>query len=160
MSQSKIDINSYLAIHQHLQEAIAGLTAEQLVWKEAPHKWSVTEVLAHLADHNLIVSFRIRAILAGSTDRLPGFDQDKWVSETRANQSAAADILALFQALLVYNSSLFSRLTDEEWEKEGINFKGEPLTLAGAVQAFIKHAHHHIGQIERIKEAHAAAVAR
>lgn len=158
MSQTKIEIQSYLDLHHHLQQVIEGLSAAQLRWKEASDRWSVTEVLSHLADHNLVVSFRIRAILAGSTDRLPGFAQDQWVSHSKANESTAAEILLLFQALLVFNSSLFSRLTVEDWEKTGINFKGEPLKLADAVGAFIKHAHHHIGQIERIKQAYVANV--
>jgi hypothetical protein len=158
MSQNKIDIQNYLNTHHHLKKAIEGLSETQLIWKEAPHKWSVTEVLSHLADHNIIVSFRIREVISGSSERLPKFDQDKWVSYSRANESTAAEILALFQALLLYNSSLFSRLTDEDWEKTGVNAKGETVKLSDAVQAFINHVHVHLVQIERIKQANAEAV--
>ncbi|QAY67182.1 DinB family protein [Paenibacillus protaetiae] len=154
---SQFDIAAYLGTYDALASAVQGLTKEQLVWKPAPDKWSVTEVLSHVADHNIVVSFRIRAILAGAQDRLPAFEQDAWVSGSRANEGEAADILALFQSLLAYNAKLFSRLDEEAWNKTGVNFKGETVTLLAAAQGFIKHAHHHVGQIERVKEALAAS---
>lgn len=151
MSHLFIDIPSYLNTHHRLKDAIEGLDEKQLKWKASPDKWSVTEVLSHLADHNLIVSFRIREILAGTTAVLPGFNQNNWVSGTNANNGAATDILDVFQALLVYNSLMFGRLSATDWEKSAVNFKGETVSLAVVVQSYIDHVGHHIGQIDRIK---------
>ncbi|WP_035298074.1 DinB family protein [Brevibacillus thermoruber] len=158
MSQHQIDIRHYMDTHQQLKQAIEGLTEAQLKWKEGPHVWSVTEVLSHLADHNIVVSFRIREILSGSSARLPAFAQDPWVSHSKANESSASVILTIFHALLIYNSLLFQRLTDEDWRKTGVNAKGETISLAEVVQAFIDHVQVHLRQIERIKQAMAAAV--
>ncbi len=136
-----------------MKQAIEGLSENQLKWKASPEQWSVTEVLSHLADHNIVVSFRIRELLSGSAAPLPAFKQDPWVSSVRANESSADDILEVFRALLVFNSQLFRRLTGEEWGKSGVNFKGETVTLEQAVQAFINHVQTHLRQIERIKQA-------
>ncbi|OXS55532.1 hypothetical protein B1A99_22685 [Cohnella sp. CIP 111063] len=152
MSQTPVSIENYVRTHDLLQEAIAGLSDEQLVWKASEKSWSVTEVLTHLADHNLIVSFRLREVLAGSEARLPAFSQDEWVAGQRANGGRAADALDVFRALLLYNSLLFRRLSPEDWNKSGVNFKGQTVTVAGIAQAFIDHVHHHLGQIERIKQ--------
>ncbi|RTE10148.1 DinB family protein [Paenibacillus whitsoniae] len=151
MSITIPDFSAYLHTHAQLQEAIAGISEEQLTWKPRSDQWSLTEVLSHLADHNLVVSFRIRAILAGATAQLPAFDQDAWVSGAKANGGSASDILAAFQALLIYNTSLFQRLSAEDWAKTGVNFKGQTLTLADVVHSFIAHVQHHLGQLERIK---------
>ncbi|MFF2091072.1 DinB family protein [Paenibacillus sp. NPDC058174] len=154
MSNQPVDVQSYLNTHDQLQEAIAGLDEAQLKWKETPEKWSVTEVLTHLADHNIVVSFRIRDILADTKATLPAFNQDLWVSGQFGNQGAASDVLALFKALLVYNSLLFGRLSEADWQKTGINFKGDTVSIAAAVEGFTNHVQRHIGQIGRIKEAY------
>ncbi|CAN7711983.1 DinB family protein [Paenibacillus sp. LjRoot56] len=153
MSTTIPDLSAYLHTHQQLQEAIQGLSEGQLVWKPALDKWSVTEVLSHLADHNIVVSFRIRAIISGSSAILPAFDQDPWVSSAKANEGLASDILVLFQSLLVYNHELFGRLSPDDWEKTGVNFKGQTLTLKDVVNSFIAHVQVHLAQIARIKNA-------
>jgi uncharacterized damage-inducible protein DinB len=154
MSQTAIDLNAYLNTHRQLEKAIEGLNEDQLKWKAAPDVWSVTEVLSHLADHNIVVSFRIREIISRSDARLPAFSQDPWVTHSKANTGSAADILAVFQALLVYNHLLFQRLFTEDWDKTGVNFKGETVTLTQVVHTFIVHVQTHLTQIERIKLAY------
>jgi hypothetical protein len=153
---SQVDIQAYLGTQNQLVQAVQGLSKEQLTWKAAPESWSITEVLTHLADHSIVVSFRIRDVLAGTSARLPAFNQDAWVSGQKANDGEVADILALFGQLLHYNSLLFKRLTDEDWEKSGVNAKAETVRVADIVKGFTRHVNNHLGQIEKIK---AAAVA-
>lgn len=157
MSQLVIDIQPYIDTNKQLRAAIEGLTDEQLKWKEHADKWSVTEVLSHLTDHNIVVSFRIREIISGSTVQLPAFGQDAWVNSAKANEGAAVDILDAFQALLTYNSLLLRRLSPQDWEKTGVNFKGQTLALTDVVQSFTAHVQVHLAQIERIKQARQAA---
>ncbi|WP_053372350.1 DinB family protein [Paenibacillus sp. FJAT-27812] len=152
MSQSTVDVQPYLQAYDQIEEEIKGLSEEQLKWKAAPASWSVTEVLAHLVDHSIIVSFRIREILSGSEARLPAFNQDAWVSGQKANEGDAQEILTAARAFVQYNSLLFNRLTEEEWNKTGINFKGEPVSIAAIVPAFVKHVQGHLAQIRRIKQ--------
>ncbi|MGO4270957.1 DinB family protein [Paenibacillus sp. TAF58] len=157
MSQLVIDIKPYTETNIQLRGAIEGLSNEQLTWKENADKWSVTEVLSHLTDHNIVVSFRIREIISGSTVQLPAFGQDAWVNSAKANEGAAVDILDAFQALLTYNSLLLRRLSPQDWEKTGVNFKGQTLALTDVVQSFTAHVRVHLAQIERIKQAWKAA---
>ncbi|WP_123041526.1 DinB family protein [Cohnella candidum] len=152
MSAGPADITAYLKTYNQLQEAIEGLSEEELRFKPGPGKWSVTEVIAHLADHNIVVSFRIREILSGSEARLPAFSQDPWIDGQKANEGKAEDFLNVFRALLVHNGQLFVRLTEEEWSKSSVNFRGETVTLSAVVQGFIDHVQRHLGQIDRIKK--------
>lgn len=144
-----IDVEGYLDTGEQLASAIAGLTAEQLKWKGAPGQWSVTEVLAHLADHHIVVSFRIRDILADTNVRLPAFNQDAWVAGQHANDGRAEDILNAFKALLTYNALLLRRLTPADADKTGVNAQGAILTVPLIVAAFIKHVQTHLAQIAR-----------
>lgn len=154
MSLNENEIERYLNLHSQLVQAIEGLTENQLRWKPAPGKWSVTEVLSHLTDHHLIVSFRIREIISGSPAQLPGFRQDPWVEHSFANEADASGILAFYRSLLEYNSLLFRRLPAEYGDKTAINQKGDRVTLNGVIRAFIEHVQLHLGQIERIKRSH------
>ncbi|WP_138754083.1 DinB family protein [Paenibacillus sinopodophylli] len=158
MSQSTVDVQAYVQAYDQIEQEIEGLTEQQLKWKAAPESWSVTEVLAHLVDHSIVVSFRIREILSGSEVRLPLFNQDAWVAGQKANEGDAKDILIAARGFVNYNSLLFNRLTSEEWSKTGINFKGEPVAISAIVPAFVAHVQGHLGQIRRIKQAESETV--
>ncbi|PQP90813.1 DinB family protein, partial [Paenibacillus sp. AR247] len=91
--------------------------------------------------------------LAGTTAQLPAFEQDAWVSGQHANQGGTPDILDAFHALLTYNTLLLQRLTPEDLAKNGVNPRGQTVSVADLVNGFIRHVENHLGQIERIKQA-------
>ncbi len=149
-------IAAYLNAYEEIEKEIAGLSEQQLTWKVAPASWSITEVLAHLVDHSIVVSFRIREILAGSPVRLPAFDQDAWVAGQKANEEDILAIVAAAHAFVGYNARLLARLTDEEWSKGGINAKGDPVSISDIIPAFVAHIERHLGQVRRIKQEQAS----
>jgi len=61
-----------------LRRVVAGLSAEQQGAPERPGKWSVRQVVQHLADSELVGGFRFRMVLAHDRPSVPGFDQDLW----------------------------------------------------------------------------------
>lgn len=148
-------IDDFLRSYDRLQLATEGLSVEELRWKPGPDKWSVTEVLTHVTDHQIVVAFRLREILSGSDVRLPAFSQDPWVSNQHANEANVSDILEAFRALLVYHAQLLLRLPDADWDKSAVNFKGETVTVQSVVRGFANHVRHHLGQIDRIRQAYA-----
>ncbi|UNK19494.1 DinB family protein [Paenibacillus sp. N3/727] len=150
---SDVNIEAFINTHEQLQAAVDGLSEEQLKWKLAPEVWSVQEVLSHLVDHSIVISFRIRDILAGTTVQLPGFNQDAWVNGQYANEGGTPDILDAFHALLHYNSLLLRRLSAADFAKTGINFKGATVNVSDIIGGFTRHVQNHLGQIERIKQA-------
>ncbi|MFD0617579.1 DinB family protein [Paenibacillus sp. GCM10027629] len=150
---SEINLEALLNTHGQLVNAVQGLSEEQLKWKPSPEAWSVQEVVSHLVDHSFVISFRIRDILAGTSAQLPAFGQEAWVSGQHSNRGQLSDILDAFHAILEYNSLLIERLSDEELEKTGVNFKGETVSIKTIIQGFIRHVQGHLGQIERTKQA-------
>lgn len=150
---TQVNFEAFLNTHGQLVSAIDGLSEEQTAWKPKPESWSVLEVLSHLVDHSLVISFRIRDILAGTEARLPAFDQDAWVSGQYANESSVADVLQAFHALLLYNSLLLGRLDAADLGKTGVNAKGETVNITDIVEGFTRHVQRHLGQIVRIKQA-------
>lgn len=153
MTQQGIDLNPYTETYTLFTEATQGLAKEQLNWKPAADKWSVTEVLSHLADHSIVFSFRLRKLIAETEVQLPAFPQDPWVHASRANDGDAEDYLHLFGTLVAFNRLLFQRFAPDDWKKTGTNAKGETVSVEQSYHAFIKHVHVHVKQIERIKNA-------
>lgn len=157
---TKVNFEAFLNTHGQLVTAIDGLSEEQTTWKPKPESWSVLEVLTHLVDHSIVVSFRIRDILAGTEAQLPAFNQDAWVSGQYANAGKVSDVLQTFHALLLYNSLLLSRLDAEDLEKTGVNAKGETVSIKQIVEGFNNHVQRHLGQIDRIKQAAGFALSK
>src|SRR3970282_1922250 len=67
-----------------LARAVRGLRPAQLRRRPRPGKWSVQEIVAHLADTELVYGFRLRMMLAQSGCPLQAYDQDQW-AETLAS---------------------------------------------------------------------------
>src|SRR3954466_651054 len=63
-----------------LKKAIQGLTPLQLKWRPEPVKWSIAEVIAHLADVEIVASWRLRSVIAENGITIQPFDQDAWAS--------------------------------------------------------------------------------
>jgi hypothetical protein len=83
-----------------LRTLTAGLTAAQINTPPAPRKWSICNIATHLADCEVVFSFRLRQTLAPALDQphtiIQPFDQDAWATRYAAYQFEPA--LALFQA--------------------------------------------------------------
>ncbi|MDO7908009.1 DinB family protein [Paenibacillus sp. JX-17] len=150
---SQITIESFVYTYTQLREAVRDLGDAELKWKQSSEIWSIQEVLSHLVDHSLVISFRIRDILAGTQAVLPVFAQDAWVSGQYSNEGNANEILNAFRAILHYNRLLLERLNDEDLAKTGVNSKGERVSVSDIVAAFTRHVQNHLGQIQRIKQA-------
>src|SRR5262245_8290813 len=61
--------------------------ADHLRIAEAPGKWSIGMVIAHLADAELVGAFRLRMILAHERPALTPYDQDRWAARLRYHQA-------------------------------------------------------------------------
>ncbi len=87
------------AMPADLRQAVAGLSAAQEATPERPGKWSVRQVVQHLADSELVGGFRFRMVLAHDAPALPGYDQDAWAQRLRYSDSDLETALADFTTL-------------------------------------------------------------
>ncbi len=82
-----------------LRQVVAGCSPEQLARPETPGKWSMQQVLRHLADSDLVWGFRLRMILAHDRPQITGYDQDKWADRLHYADADAEESLAEFEVL-------------------------------------------------------------
>lgn len=144
-------------IPAEIEAATRGLTDEQLRTPEKPGKWSVLEVVWHLADVEPVLGFRYRKVLAESGCTVPPIDQDAWARELRYNARELTDAFEQYQAARKFNLDLLRNTPDEHFERYAIHEERGKETLRLMTRLYAAHDRYHLHQIERIKRAIGAA---
>jgi hypothetical protein len=143
-----------------LRQAVADLTPPQEATPERPGKWSVRQVVQHLADSELVGGFRFRMVLAHDAPSLPGYDQDLWAERLRYQESDLATALDEFTMLRTANLRLLRRATPEDLQQRVMRHAergDEP--LGHIIRLYAGHDLVHLAQIRRIREAIGAPAA-
>src|SRR5689334_9239236 len=89
-----------------LKKSISGLSPSQLKWRQEPTKWSIAEIIAHLADAEIVASWRMRSVIGENGITIQPFDQDQWASVFNYRDRDARRSLAVFSALRENNLAM------------------------------------------------------
>jgi hypothetical protein len=120
---------------------------------EAPGKWSVREVIQHLADSDLVGGFRLRMVLAHDRPPLTGYDQDLWASRLRYSEANVGDAFDQFAALRSANIRIWERLTAADLQRVGLHGERGEESLEHMRRLYAAHDLLHLRQLERIRAA-------
>ncbi len=85
----------------------------------APGKWTIREVVAHLADSERVFAYRALRFGRGDRTPLPGFDQELWVPHCHAGTRSWAELLADFAVVREASLHLFRSFAPEDWARRG-----------------------------------------
>ena len=118
--------------------------------RPAPEKWSIQEVVAHLADDELVGAYRIRLILAAPGTAIQAFDQDRWAETGRYAATDPSRTLELFRVLREAKLALLHRLSPAEWERAGIHAERGEESIRDIATYYAGHDLNHFAQIEAI----------
>jgi hypothetical protein len=111
-------------------------------YRYAADKWSVREVLGHLADCERVLSYRALRVLRGDTTVLPGFDHNAWVPEGRFDDRTLPSVLEEFSAVRAATVSLVNAAPPGTWSRRTVI--GTTSTTAAALLYIIAgHELHH-----------------
>ncbi len=114
----------------------------------APGKWSVREIVCHLADCEVVFAFRIRQTLAQPHHVIEPFDQDNWARTYAAYTAQAA--LTTFTAVRNWNVALIGSLPSEAFSREVTHPERGTMTLRTVLETMGGHDLNHLRQIEAI----------
>ncbi|HXN21844.1 MAG TPA: DinB family protein [Candidatus Dormibacteraeota bacterium] len=135
---------------EKIERLIARLSSKQLGYRPAPGKWSIGEILAHLAETELVCGYRLRMILGKNGTPIQAFDQDVWAANGNYVKQDPQKSLHLFRALREYNLVLLRSLTREKWNQYGMHAERGKETVARVAQMFAGHDVNHLQQIEHL----------
>ncbi len=136
-----------------LDARLRGIAEPVLRRPEAPGKWSVLQVIQHLADSELVAGYRIRMMLSKDRPPLPGYDQDRWAQEFCYETVPLGLALGQLRALRAANLHLWNQLTSSQLERIGVPAERGPETVSHLLQLMGAHDLVHRRQIDRILSA-------
>jgi uncharacterized damage-inducible protein DinB len=136
-----------------VRAAIDGLSAAQLIRREQPGKWSVSHVIQHVADAELVFGWRLRMVLAHDRPRLQSFDQDLWAERLGYDEADAAQALTEFTVLRGSNLRLLERASPADLQRAGVHEERGEESVAHLMRLYAGHDRMHLQQLARIRQA-------
>jgi uncharacterized damage-inducible protein DinB len=138
------------ATPKKLARLIRGVSPAKLRKRPAPGKWSIAEILAHLADVEIVIGWRMRSILGAPGTEVQAYDQDAWVISGHYEKRDVRKSIELQRVLREANLALFKTLSQEQWKQFGQHSERGEESIERIVRMVAGHDLNHIGQIERI----------
>jgi hypothetical protein len=148
--EGKDPLKVQAATAKKIERLMKGVPASKLRKRPAPEKWSITEIVTHLADTEIAGGYRMRMILAAPGTPVPAFNQDVWVTAGHYDKRDARKSLEQFRAIREANLALLKTLTSEQWKHHGIHAERGEESIAHIVRMFAGHDINHMKQIEQI----------
>ena len=147
---SKDPLRVQAATPGRIRKLVRRLPSRRMKRRPAPGKWSIAEILAHLADTELVGGNRIRMILGAPGTPIQAFDQDDWAKAMRYREQDARTSLEAFCVLRERNLALLRSLTPRQWKQHGMHQERGKETVARITEMFAGHDLNHLKQIERL----------
>ena len=137
---------------QKIERAIKGLTRKQMMTRPAPEKWSIGEILAHLAEAELTGGYRLRLILSANGTAIQAFDQDVWAKNSDYAHQDPRQSLEMFRVLREANLRLLKTIPQKRWNYYGMHEERGKETVARLVRMLAGHDRNHMAQIVTIAQ--------
>lgn len=138
------------AAPKKIERLLKGVPAAKLRKRPTPGKWSVGEIVAHLADAEIVVGYRLRATLGAPGGPLQAYDQDSWAATGHYAKRDPRKSLEQYRAVRQANLALLKLLTPEQWKHYGVHAERGNESIEMIVRMIAGHDLNHIQQIERI----------
>ena len=138
------DLSEILAVQQiALSRLLARVDDAGAMRRYAPGKWSVKEVLGHIADGERVFAYRALRFARGDTTPLPGFDENAWVPaggfDRRPVEALAGELTAVRAGTL----ALVSSLEEAAWMRKG-TANDQPISVRALATIIAGHELHHV----------------
>jgi hypothetical protein len=133
-----------------LAALIKGKQKKQLMRRPAPGKWSIAEIVAHLADSEIVIGWRLRQILSTNGVPIQAYDQDVWASTFDYAHRDPRQSLESFRVLRESNLALLKAVPRKMWENYGVHQERGNESVAHLVRMIAGHDLNHLRQVEAI----------
>jgi hypothetical protein len=140
--------------------SMTGAAGSELDFVPEPGKWSMRQIVAHLADSEMVAGMRLRRIIAEDHPRLEAYDQDAWATNLDYTRRKTSQALETFRRIRSENYELLKDLPAAAFEREGLHSERGPMTLKQLLQLIAEHAENHAAQLRTRRtefKAHKAA---
>ena len=146
-------LEAFASTESALREAVEPIDEVTLRTPEAPDKWSIIDVVKHLADVEFVLGFRYRIVLGEDAPELPAIEQDDWCTNLRYVEANLGNTLDDFSAVRDVNLRLLRSLDAGQLLRYGTHSQRGKETIEMMIRLYAAHDLYHLYQIERIRKA-------
>jgi len=136
---------------ENLSKLLHGLDKQKLMYR--PDKWSIAEILAHLADAEVVAAWRLRLVLSQNGATIQSFDQNVWADTFNYQQRDARASLDTFRVLRASNLAMLESIPEKLWDNYGTHQERGRETVAHIVSMYAGHDLNHLRQVEALAKA-------
>jgi hypothetical protein len=153
-AQGQDPIKVQSATNKKMARLIKGVPTARLRKRPAPDKWSVAEIVAHLADVEIVIGWRMRSVLGAPGTPVQAYDQNAWVIAGHYEKRDPRKSVELHRVVREANLALLKSLSPEQWKHYGQHAERGQESIEHIVRMVAGHDLNHLGQIERILTKH------
>ncbi len=146
-------IAAYVEGPKQLRAAVAGLNQEQLTARPIAGKWSILEVVAHIADFEPVYTDRFRRVLALKSPLLLAADENDFAKNLHYHHRVVNEELAMIEAIRVSTARLLLAADELTWQRTGQHSERGTVTLLELLQSAVKHIPHHLAFVQEKRRA-------
>jgi hypothetical protein len=137
------DIVAILATQlEDTRALLSGLDDQRALHAYATGKWSIKEVVGHVADAERVLAYRALRIARADTTPLAGYDENAWVPPARANSRPLLSLIEELAAVRGASVALFAGLPRDCWTRTG-TANGVPVSVRALAWMIAGHELHH-----------------
>lgn len=126
-----------------LRATCTGMSDTEALYRYAPGKWSIKQVLGHLSDTERVLSYRLFRISRGDPTPLSGFDENAYVDAAGFEQRSVPALLGEFESVRSATLRLLEGVSSEAWICRGVANE-LPVSARALVFIMAGHAEHHL----------------
>jgi DinB family protein len=133
-----------------LTEALDGFPRPMWQFRPAPDRWTIHEIVVHIADSEANSYIRCRKFIAEPGSTVLGYDEMGWATALHYHAQSADDALALFRHLRHHTYTLIRTLDEAVWARGGYHTEAGPMTLDDWLAVYARHIPDHIAQMQAV----------
>jgi uncharacterized damage-inducible protein DinB len=141
-------IASYGAAYQTLMTALERFPREMWQYRPAPDRWTIHEILVHIADSEANSYIRCRRFIAEPGSPVLGYDEAGWARELRYHEQSIEDALELFKWLRRKSYTLVRNLPPETWAHTVQHSESGEMSMDDWLDTYERHIPEHIRQMQ------------
>src|SRR5262249_3152507 len=134
-----------------LATVLTGAAGEEVDFVPSPGKWTIRQIMAHLADGELVGAFRLRLVIAEDNPTLTAFDQDAWTRNLDYARRKPTQSLDTFRRLRAENYELLKELPESAFDRVGLHTEDGRRRLRGRPEGLADNAESHARQLQTIR---------
>ena len=130
-------------------DLLESVSEQKSVHRYAAGKWSIKQIVGHMADHERIMMYRALRFSRKDSTPLPGYEQNLYVDNAHFDDFLFTDLVQDFRNVRNSSITFMSMLTDDQLALKG-TASNQSISVEEILKATIGHELHHMKVLKEL----------